>query len=68
MGRRRVFSREFKTEAVRLVLERGVTAFQDPSRHRILPPTRSAPGTTGLLPLTPRLTANSGGNREARLI
>lgn len=28
MGRRRVFSREFKTEAVRLVVERGVTVAQ----------------------------------------
>jgi transposase len=28
MGRRRVFSREFKTEAIRLVLERGVTVVQ----------------------------------------
>ena len=28
MGRRRVFSREFKTEAVRLVVERGVKVAQ----------------------------------------
>ena len=28
MGKRRVFSREFKTEAVRLVLERGVSVAQ----------------------------------------
>src|SRR5437867_9472503 len=28
MGRRRMFSREFKTEAVRLVLERGVKVAQ----------------------------------------
>jgi transposase len=28
MGRRRVFSREFKTEAVRLVVERGVAVAQ----------------------------------------
>jgi transposase len=28
MGRRRVFTREFKTEAVRLVLERGVSVAQ----------------------------------------